>query len=98
MHDLLPEHTHEPSTSVMSGAWVRRLGIALTILWALSGVYFVRADEEAVVLRFGRAVRPAAPPGMHVGLPWPLDRITKIRVRESRRVAVGFRIPEHGFL
>jgi membrane protease subunit HflK len=49
----------------------------------------VRADQQAVVTRFGRIVEPRAMPGIHVSLPWPLDRVHKLKVQQLQRLVVG---------
>jgi len=58
--------------------------------WALSGFYFVQANERGVVRRFGRIVIADAPPGLHYALPWPLSRVDRPRTTEVRRVEIGF--------
>lgn len=71
----------------------RTLGIAL-VLWLLSGIYMVRVDEQAVVRRFGGVVAARVPPGLHVGLPWGIDRVDRLKVREQKRLSVGFELPD----
>ena len=44
-----------------------------------------------MVERFGRRVLPDKEPGPHVKLPWPVDRLTRVRAREIRAVEIGFR-------
>jgi len=52
-----------PGKGVMTG------GIVLVLLlWVVSGIYVVAADEEAVVLRFGKFVATTGP-----GLNWHLS-------------------------
>lgn len=58
-------------------------------LWLLTGVYIVPADQQAVVTRFGKVVQPRATPGIHLSAPWPIDRITKLRVRQLQRLVIG---------
>ena len=105
MHDDTHNHHHHPTPPAAPPIpcapfvrWLRHRATAIGWLvlaaWILSGVYFVAADEEAVIRRFGRALASTAPPGVHVGFPWPVDRIQRVKVRESKRVAVGFRIPD----
>jgi membrane protease subunit HflK len=67
----------------------RRLVGALVILWILSGVYLVPADQQAVVTRFGRVVERRVLPGIHYSLPWPVDQVTKLRVQQLQRLVVG---------
>jgi membrane protease subunit HflK len=68
--------------------------IAIVLLLALvaylaTGVYFVQPDEQAVVRRFGRVLPAASQPGAHVGLPWGLDRVVRVKPREAKRVTIG---------
>jgi len=63
-------------------------------LWLLSGVYIVQTDQQAVVARWGRVVEPRVFPGIHYSLPWPIDKVYKLKVRELRRTVVGGQIPD----
>jgi len=62
---------------------------ALAALWILSGVYIVNANQQAVVTRFGAVVEPRVMPGIHVALPWPIDRVTKLKVQQLQRLVIG---------
>jgi membrane protease subunit HflK len=64
------------------------LGLLLA-LWLLTGVYIVPADEQAVVTRFGRVAEPRALPGIHYSLPWPIDRVSRLKVQQLQRLIVG---------
>jgi membrane protease subunit HflK len=64
------------------------------VVWLLSGVYIVAADQQAVVTRFGRVVEPRALPGIHMALPWPIDRVTKLKVQQLQRLVVGGAAPD----
>ncbi len=83
-----------PAESVASPApsrfWTRRrLAGAVALAWLASGIYIVRADQQAVVTRFGRVVEPRVMPGIHVALPFPIDRVTRLRVQQLQRRIVG---------
>ena len=67
----------------------RRLLAALVLLWLATGVYIVAADQQAVVTRFGKVVKPRVMPGIHFSLPWPVDRVTKLRVQQLQRLVIG---------
>lgn len=70
--------------------WTVRWVMAIVLaLWIATGVFFVRADEQAVVTRFGAVVEPRVYPGVHYALPWPVDRIVKVKVNQLRRLVVG---------
>ena len=54
-----------------------------------TGVYSVKPNERAVVQRCGKALPTMRPPGLHVGLPYGIDRISRVRVLEKKRVSIG---------
>lgn len=69
---------------------LRRALALIGLLWLLTGVYVVQVDEQAVVRRFGAVVANRMPPGLHFGLPWGIDRVDRVRVREQKRLTIGF--------
>jgi membrane protease subunit HflK len=56
--------------------------------WALSGLYIVQPDEEAVVTRFGAYTRSEGP-GLRYHLPAPLEAVEKVSVTSLKRLDVG---------
>ncbi len=73
----------------------RRLPLALLALWLLTGVYIVTPDQQAVVTRLGKVVEPRVTPGIHLSLPWPVDRVTKLKVQQSQRLVIGGAISDN---
>ena len=69
--------------------WPTTLAILVLTAYALSGVYFVQPDEQALVRRFGAAATRAHQPGAHIGLPWGMDRVDRFKPREIKHLAVG---------
>jgi len=63
-------------------------------LLAWSSVRTVARDEQGVVLRFGR-VAAIEPPGIHVGLPWPLERVQRVKSAEVRTMPLGFKFTDN---
>ena len=63
------------------------LGGAL-LLWALSGVYIVQPNEQAVVTTFGAYSRSGGP-GLRYHLPAPIERIEKVPVTSLQRTDIG---------
>lgn len=55
-------------------AWMLVLAAGL-VLWAMSAVVVVRSDQTGIHTRFGRVVKANVEPGLHLKLPWPIDRI-----------------------
>jgi membrane protease subunit HflK len=66
-----------------------RLAAGSLVVWLLSGVYLVRTDEQAVVTRFGAVVHPRVGPGIHLALPWPIDRAATLKVQQLQRLVIG---------
>lgn len=67
------------------------LALGLAIVWLLSGIYFVTAQEQGVVLRFGRYVARTAP-GMHYHLPWPIETVETPEVTTVNQITIGYRL------
>jgi Cu+-exporting ATPase len=65
------------------------LGVLLLVIYALSGLTLVRADEMAVVRRFGRPVEDLEP-GLYWRWPWPIEDTVRVS-RRLRTVEIGFR-------
>ncbi len=63
---------------------------ALFVIWIVSGFYMVAADEEAVVLRFGKHTETKGP-GLNWAIPYPVDRVEKLPVTRVQRLEIGFR-------
>ncbi|MCZ6873123.1 MAG: FtsH protease activity modulator HflK [bacterium] len=79
-----------PKSVVIAGVAVLFvISILLTIF------YMVEADEVAVVQRFGRYVRQAAP-GLHMKLPFGLETMRKVKVQRVLKAEFGFRTEEAG--
>jgi membrane protease subunit HflK len=57
-------------------------------LWALSGLYVVQPNEEAVVTTFGAYSRSEGP-GLRYHLPAPIERVEKVPVTSLNRIDVG---------
>ncbi len=90
MTPLALERQPVPPPALPPRRWKRkRIALGAVALWLLSGVYIVPADQQAVAVRFGRVVSPRVMPGIHLSMPWPVDRVHKLKVRQLQRLAVG---------
>ncbi|HVI34207.1 FtsH protease activity modulator HflK [Phenylobacterium sp.] len=76
-----------PGGGVRPGAIVAIAGGAFA-LWALSGIYVVEPNEEAVVTTFGAYTRNESP-GIKYHLPFPIERVVKVPVTSLQRVDIG---------
>jgi membrane protease subunit HflK len=72
-----------------NAAWLKLIIPVIVLLWALSGIYIVRPDEQGVVRRFGKAVK-VTEPGPNYHLPRPIERVNKVKVKQVRRIEIGF--------
>ena len=64
--------------------------IGAIAVWALSGFYRVDADEQGVVLRFGKYTNMTQP-GLNYHLPYPIESVMTPKVTRVNRIDVGFR-------
>jgi membrane protease subunit HflK len=84
-----PQMTTRPPQPEAERHLNRRVGIALLALWVGSGLYLVQPDQQAVETLAGRVVAQRVMPGLHYALPWPIENVTKLRVRQLQRLVVG---------
>ena len=67
---------------------------AALVVWLLTGFYQIGASEVGLVERMGTLMGSESGSasligtGLHYGMPWPIDLIYRIPIRESRRVKV----------
>jgi membrane protease subunit HflK len=88
------DHPHPPKLTGAGRPRIRQIALAAAGLWLLSGVYIVPADQQAVMTRFGQVSDPRVFPGIHIAFPWPVDRVTKLRVQQRQRLVVGGDLPD----
>ena len=63
--------------------------VVLTGVGLLTSIYTVQADEEGVVLRFGKYEKTESP-GLHFKLPFFIDRVEKVEVLRQMKQEFGF--------
>lgn len=63
------------------------LGVVTLIL--ISGVVIISPYQKAIVTRFGRIHDGPLESGLHLKLPWPIDRVQKYDVGRVHQVLVG---------
>ncbi|MDR0966260.1 MAG: FtsH protease activity modulator HflK [Myxococcales bacterium] len=64
------------------------------LLYLMSGLYAIEPEQRGVVFRFGRILEDEALPGIHYRLPWPIDRVERLRTTEVRTLEVAFDEPQ----
>lgn len=65
------------------------------IAWAATGMFSVKADQQAVVKRFG-IVTKVVGPGLNYHLPYPIETIDRAEVTKIHRIEIGFRTGRGG--
>src|SRR4030067_2801945 len=65
------------------------------IITGYSACYTVKANEEAVVLRFGK-YKETVGPGLHTKIPYGIDKILKGEVKSIYNEEFGFRTEHRG--
>ena len=77
---------------------IEPLIIGLAFLgWLSTSVTVVGIEERGLVERLGKPLSGAPlSPGLHVHLPWPFDRVTRLPVARAQMVSVGHEGQEEG--
>ena len=70
--------------------------IIFVIITGYTAFYTVRANEEAVILRFGR-YKETVGPGLHTKIPYGIDKILKGEVKRIYNEEFGFRTEQRGY-
>jgi membrane protease subunit HflK len=72
-----------------NGKTISLITAIIALLWLSSGIYFVKADEQGVVLRFGQYTRTTVS-GLNYHLPYPIESVRTPRVTAINRMEIGF--------
>jgi membrane protease subunit HflK len=67
------------------------LVVALIVVWMLSGFYRVGADEQGVVLRFGKFIQ-LTQPGLNYHWPYPIETALTPKVTRVNRIDIGVQL------
>jgi membrane protease subunit HflK len=84
-----------PVAGLLDAAWIRMhwwIG-AMALLYLISGITVIRADEVAVVQRWGRLVgaSPASQehgPGLLFALPKPVDQVVRVKTKHVSQLEI----------
>jgi membrane protease subunit HflK len=72
----------------------RAVTAVLIVVYLASGFYFVGTEQQGLVSVFGALRDAPVEPGLHWTWPWPIAKVFKLKVRETKRLTVGYRMPE----
>lgn len=67
-------------------------GAVVLLIGAWTSYYQVEAEEEAVVMRFGKYIKTSQP-GLHFRMPFGIDSYTAVAVRRQLKQEFGFSTP-----
>jgi len=65
--------------------------LLLLVSWAFTALVMVGTTERGILERFGRPVSHAPlESGLHITMPWPIDRVRRVDVTRMRSMPIGF--------
>lgn len=64
------------------------------VFWLSTGIVQVEAYEHAAVYRFGYLSEDPLEPGLHLTLPWPLDKVEKYDTETVKKLVIGYKSVE----
>lgn len=91
----LEENTGITMRSLWSIQLIRQLLPSLVMIivlltWVTTGLVQIEAHQEGAVYRFGKLQPETLQPGLHLTLPWPIDKTEVYDTQSLRRVVVGY--------
>ncbi|RJP14825.1 MAG: FtsH protease activity modulator HflK [Candidatus Abyssobacteria bacterium SURF_5] len=93
MDDFRRELTiHISPPKIVAGALA-----VLLVIWLIFGgpFYIVGPDEEGIIQTFGKYTSSTSP-GFHFKFPWPIQTVKLPKVKEIKRIEIGFRTIHQG--
>ncbi|MFT9496692.1 FtsH protease activity modulator HflK [Anaerosolibacter sp.] len=87
-HEECSGHTHF-NFSIRNKRVLAGIGLIFTASYILSGIYFVKWDEQGIVRRFGAITRENVQPGLHYRLPYPFEKVVLVKKENIRNVESG---------
>ncbi|MBR2370643.1 MAG: protease modulator HflK [Clostridia bacterium] len=64
------------------------------VFWLSTGIVQVESYEHAAVYRFGHLSEKLLEPGIHLTLPWPLDKVEKYDTETVKKLVIGYKSVE----
>ena len=69
---------------------------AAAVVWLLSGISSIKADQVGFATRFGKVVRKDIQPGLTFLLPWPIERLDTVPRTHVSSLESGFSVKTVG--
>ena len=66
------------------------------ILWISTGLIQIESHQQGAVYRVGQLREKPLEPGIHLTLPWPMDRVGVYDTDTVKKITVGYRSTEAG--
>ena len=66
------------------------------ILWISTGLIQIESHQQGAVYRFGQLREKTLEPGIHLTLPWPMDRVSVYDTDTVKKITVGYKSTEAG--
>lgn len=70
-------------------SYLKWLLLVLFGAYLLSGIYKIDKDSVGVVTRYGAVRHGAVAPGLHYKLPWPVDTVYRVAVKQVKTVQLS---------
>lgn len=70
--------------------------ISLLLFWLCTGVVQIEAYQTGAVYRLGKLCEKTLEPGLHMTLPWPIDRVVVKNTDTVNTMTIGYRSNESG--
>ncbi len=64
--------------------------VAALLFWVSTGIVYVQSHQEAAVYRFGSLQEQTLEPGLHLTLPYPLDKSEIYNTKTVNKVTIGY--------
>ncbi|HYN20701.1 MAG TPA: FtsH protease activity modulator HflK [Thermoanaerobaculia bacterium] len=85
----------KPPPRVPARMVARLIGVVLVVIFVSTTWFTIDPEEAGIVLRFGRVARQVAS-GLHMKLPFPLEKVVKVPIERQLKEEFGFRTEEAG--
>lgn len=91
MKNITPPRMVRPiNPMAISAQWIMIGACAIVVLWLfLTGLTQVPPDSKGVLTRFGR-YKATLNPGLHIKIPFGVDRIEMVRVERQQKLEFGY--------
>ena len=73
----------------MVHGYLKWLLLFFTCLYFATGIYNIERDAVGVLTRFGAVIEQRIQPGLHYKLPWPIDKIHKIQLKQVKTLVIS---------